>query len=112
MNRRVFLVTAAASVTRMTAQTPEVPAVIRELKPMTDGIQPITDDERHARIEKARRLMRENKIDAIVLEGGSSMFYFTGTRWAASERTFGVVIPAQRRAGVDRSRAERRARAR
>lgn len=94
MNRRVFLVTAAASVTRMTAQTPEVPAVIRDLKPMTGGIQPITDDERHARIEKARKLMHENRLGAIFLEGGSSMFYFTGTRWAATDRTFGLVIPA------------------
>jgi Xaa-Pro dipeptidase len=62
---------------------------------MTSGIQPITDDERRGRMEKARRLMRENKIDAIFLEGDSSMFYFTGTRWGRSERTFGMVFPAQ-----------------
>lgn len=47
---------------------------------MTDGIQPITGQERQARIEKARRLMRENRIDAILMEGGSSAFYFTGSR--------------------------------
>ena len=47
---------------------------------MTAGIQPITDDERRARIEKARKLMRENKIGAVVMEGGSSAFYFTGSR--------------------------------
>ena len=46
---------------------------------MTAGIQPITDDERRARIEKARKLMRENKIGAVVMEGGSSAFYFTGS---------------------------------
>jgi len=46
-------------------------------------------------MEKARRLMRENKIDAIFLEGASSMSYFTGTRWGGSERTFGVVLPAR-----------------
>lgn len=62
---------------------------------MTDGIQPIADDERRARVEKARRLMRENKIDAIFLEGGASLFYFTGTRWGNSERTFGMVLPAR-----------------
>jgi Xaa-Pro dipeptidase len=55
----------------------------------------ITDAERLARIEKARRLMRENGIDAIVLEGGTSMFYYTGVRWGNSERTFAVVIPAR-----------------
>jgi Xaa-Pro dipeptidase len=56
---------------------------------------PITDDERRARIEKARRLMNENGIAAMFLEGGTSMFYFTGVRWGNSERTFGVVIPAK-----------------
>lgn len=61
---------------------------------MTSGIQPITRDERQARMEKARRLMLENKIDLIFLQGGSSMFYFTGTRWGGSERTFGMVFPA------------------
>ena len=55
---------------------------------------PITDEERRARIEKARRLMVENGIDAMVLEGGTSMFYYTGVHWGNSERTFAVVIPA------------------
>lgn len=62
---------------------------------MTAGIQPITADERAGRIEKARRLMAENKLDAIYLEGGSSMFYFTGVRWGLSERPFVCVIPAK-----------------
>src|ERR1041385_6473438 len=53
----------------------------------------ITDAERLQRIEKARRLMKDNGLDAIVLEGGTSMFYFTGVRWGNSERTFAVVIP-------------------
>jgi Xaa-Pro dipeptidase len=56
-------------------------------------VVPISDDERRARIEKARRLMAENGIGAVFLEGGTSMFYFTGVRWGNSERTFGVVIP-------------------
>jgi Xaa-Pro dipeptidase len=55
----------------------------------------ITDDERRARIEKARRLMTDNGISAMFLEGGTSMFYYTGVRWGNSERTFGVVIPAK-----------------
>lgn len=73
----------------------DVPDAIKRLRPMTDGIRPITAEERRGRIEKAQRLMRENKIGAIVLEGGSSMFYFTGTRWNAGERTFALVIPAK-----------------
>ena len=58
-------------------------------------VPPITEAERRGRIEKARRLMSENGIDALFLEGGTSMFYFTGVRWGNSERTFGVVIPAK-----------------
>src|ERR671915_18748 len=43
-------------------QQREIPESIRKLKRMTEGIVPITLDERKGRIEKARRLMRENKI--------------------------------------------------
>jgi Xaa-Pro dipeptidase len=68
---------------------------IAALKPMTAGIAPITRDERSARVQKAQRLMSENKISAIFLEGGSSMFYFTGVRWGLSERPFVAVIPAK-----------------
>jgi len=96
MLRRTFLVTAAAGLANVAQGEPQdVPELIRNLKPMTDGIQPITDDERHARMEKARRLMRENKLGAIFLEGGSSLFYFTGTRWPPADRIFGLIFPAQ-----------------
>lgn len=37
--------------------------------------------------------MRQNRIDAIYLESGASMFYYTGTRWGLSERMFAMVIP-------------------
>ena len=94
MNRRAFLSTAAAGLAGR-ARAQSVPEAIRNLRPMTDGIQPITDDERRARMEKARRLMRENRLGAIVMEGGSSLYYFTGTRWPPSERTFALVLPAR-----------------
>src|SRR5438309_129378 len=85
MRRRTFLTTAAAGLAQI-ASGQSVPEAIQKLKPMMAAIEAITDDERRARIEKARRLMRENKLGAIVLEGGSSLFYFTGTRWPQSER--------------------------
>ncbi len=72
-----------------------VPDAIKKLRPMLGGVQPITDDERRARIAKAQRLMSENKIGAIMLEGGSSMFYFSGTRWNQGERVSALVIPAK-----------------
>ena len=65
------------------------------LKPMTEGISPITVEERQGRIEKARALMTENDIAAIYLEAGSSLFYFTGVRWGQSERMMAAVIPAK-----------------
>ncbi|HEX8724851.1 MAG TPA: aminopeptidase P family N-terminal domain-containing protein, partial [Gemmatimonadaceae bacterium] len=70
-----------------------LPPSIRDLKPLAPAPVPITTAEREARIEKARRLMAENQLDAIFMEGGTSLFYFTGVRWGLSERTFGVVIP-------------------
>ncbi len=94
MNRRVFMAVAAAGAAKL-ADGQEVPDAIKKLKPMLDGIQPITDSERRARIDKAQRLMRENKLDAILLESGTSMFYFTGTGRNAGDRTAALVIPAK-----------------
>jgi Xaa-Pro dipeptidase len=104
-SRRTFLsLTGAAaglSVTRLSAQrgrgageaSGPVPPGITALTSMRDRAKPITADERRARIEKAKRLMGEQKIDAIILAGGTSLNYFTGIRWGNSERLFAVVIP-------------------
>ena len=79
MNRRTFIVTTLAGVAAR-AQVSEPPPAITGLKPMLDGIQPITDSERAARIEKARTLMHEQNLGAIYIENGNSVFYFTGKR--------------------------------
>lgn len=76
-------------------QQGSVPEPISKLRRMTDGIVPITLDERRQRIETARRLMKEHRIDAMYVEPGSSMFYYTGMRWGTSERMFALVIPAR-----------------
>lgn len=73
----------------------QVPQSIRELRPSTVRIVPISDEERRERIAKAQRQMVENKIDAIFLESGSSLFYYTGVRWGNSERMFAAVIAAR-----------------
>jgi len=78
--------------------TPEqrpLPEAIRRLRRRTDNVQPISFEERKARIEKAQRLMRENHVDAMYIEPGSSMFYYTGMRWGTSERMLAMVIPAR-----------------
>jgi len=108
INRRQFLgavtvgagAAAAAACNQPEASAPQssaasAPAAISALKPMTDGIVPIADEERRARIAKAQQLMTEQKIDAVFMEGTASCFYFANMRWGQSERTFGVVIPAK-----------------
>jgi Xaa-Pro dipeptidase len=65
---------------------------------MRDQVRPITIAERKARVERALQLMRDSKLDAILLAGGTSLFYFTGVRWGNSERLFATVIPAKGKA--------------
>lgn len=56
----------------------------------------ITVEERLKRIEKAQRLMTENKFSGLVLESGTtSMDYFCGVHWGQSERALLAVIPAK-----------------
>jgi Xaa-Pro dipeptidase len=74
---------------------PAVPPSIAALKPYPGVPTLITDAERQGRIEKARRLMTEQGLGAIVLEPGTSMSYFVDVRWGLSERPFLVVIPAK-----------------
>ena len=65
------------------------------LKLMTEGISPITVEERQGRIKKARALMAQSDIDALYLEAGSGLFYFTGVKWERSERMTAAVMPAK-----------------
>lgn len=76
-------------------QNDELPAAIRALKPMTDGIVPISREERQARIAKAQSLMQANKIDAVFLEPGTTMRYFLDFDFFTSERMVAAVIPAK-----------------
>lgn len=39
--------------------------------------------------------MQQNGIDAIYLNAGTNLTYFTGMRWYASERLVGAILPAQ-----------------
>jgi Xaa-Pro dipeptidase len=70
-----------------------LPPSIAALTSMRDRAKPITADERRGRIERAKKIMAEQKIDAIILAGGTSLNYFTGIRWGNSERLTAVVIP-------------------
>ncbi len=71
------------------------PPAIAALTSMRAQASPITVDERRARLERARALMHANKLDAVMLNGGTSLDYFTGMKWGLSERLLGVIIPAK-----------------
>ena len=95
MQRRMFLGSAGAAaalaagpVTRLAA------AAAEELTPIKLP-PPISSAERLARLAKARTLMKQNGMGAVVVEAGPSLDYFTGVQWWRSERFTGAVIPAE-----------------
>jgi len=86
----------ASPLTASPEQTsPALPASISGLKSMKDQAKPITTEERRERQEKARRLMVENKLDAILLTEGTSLTYFSGIHWWGGERLFVMMLPAK-----------------
>ena len=72
-----------------------LPPSIQALKSMKDQARPITNDERQMRIDRARELMTANKIDAILMIGGTSLIYYANIRWWNSERLGALVLPAK-----------------
>jgi Xaa-Pro dipeptidase len=65
------------------------------LENLTIGAKPISAIERKERIKKAQQLMQNQNIDALILEAGSALIYFTGVKWRRSERFTGAVIPKE-----------------
>jgi len=70
-----------------------LPASVTALKSRRSEAKPITLAERQARLERAQRLMKEQKIDAICIAGGTTLQYFANVRWGNSERLFAMVLP-------------------
>jgi Xaa-Pro dipeptidase len=104
LNRRAFLSLAAglpslAAQARARARPAQadipLPPSIAALTSMRDQARPITSEERRTRIEQARRLMAQHKIDAVILSGGTSLVYFTNIRWGGGERLFACAIPVK-----------------
>jgi Xaa-Pro dipeptidase len=102
--RREFLGAASAGMlaTRLPAgpadsppQQDPLPPSIAALTSVKDRMRPITVEERDARVARARRLMADGRIDALLLTGGTSLRYFTNIQWGLSERLFAVILPAR-----------------
>jgi len=77
------------------ALRPSLAAPASGLAPMTGDVKPISRDEHLLRIDKARKLMAQHGIGALLLEPGGAMVYFTGVQWWRSERLTAVVIPRE-----------------
>ena len=60
----------------------------------TAGAEPVAEAEYRARLDKAAALLREQGMAALYLNAGSSLRYFTGTRWSPSERLVGALLTA------------------
>src|SRR5579864_2895426 len=91
---------AVASRSRVNAAAAEdadasLPPSLAKLKSRKPEATPITREERQQRQERARQLMSEDALDAILLMEGTSLRYFTGIRWWGGERTFALVLPAK-----------------
>ena len=75
-----------------------VPPSIARLQSRKGEAQPITREERAERQERARQLMADNSLDAILIMEGTSLRYFTGMDWWGGERLFAFVLPAKGKA--------------
>jgi len=82
----------AAATTDAQAQVPPSIAALTSMKALAT---PITNQERLARVSKAQTLMAANRMDAVLLAGGTSTVYFTNVRWWLSERFFGIFMTAK-----------------
>ncbi len=72
-----------------------LPPSLARLRSRKNEATPISKEERALRLERARTLMAENALDAILLMAGTSLTYFTGVRWWGGERMFAAVLPAK-----------------
>ncbi|MFQ5864624.1 MAG: M24 family metallopeptidase [bacterium] len=53
----------------------------------------IDQSDYQARLVRAKELMTQHKMDALLITGGSSLYYFGGFNWRRSERLFAMIIP-------------------
>jgi len=96
-NRRQVLTMGAAALGAIALPPARLFAadVAAELRSMTGDVVPIGRAEYAARIDKARKLMGQHGIGALLIEPGASLVYFTGIGWHRSERLTAAVLPRE-----------------
>jgi Xaa-Pro dipeptidase len=82
------------------AQPEKAQSSVKSLARLTDHIALISKKERLGRITKAQKLMKQHDINAMVIEPGATMDYFSGIQWRRSERLTAIVIPREGDIGV------------
>ncbi len=110
LSRRKFLWAAAAALAGCTAererQTQPQAVAVQEAPPKGERptriegpirVQPLGREHFLSRIERARRLMAEKRISALILTPGSNLHYLSAIRIAPSERLVALVLPRQGR---------------
>jgi len=102
MYRRDFLkasmgaaIGAGIAGTSCTKQPTPAADALESLLPMTDEVVSIPDEERWRRIENGQRLMAASGIEAVFLDVGKSLEYFTDVQMWPSERMFAAVLPVK-----------------
>jgi len=99
INKRDFLKLSGAAGFALSAQAAAA-AKQPALKSIVEDVRPIDVAERKARVARAQALMAKHDIDAVLLEPGSAMLYFSGVSWRRSERLTAVVVPREGEIGV------------
>ncbi|MFV9549918.1 M24 family metallopeptidase [Algibacter sp. PT7-4] len=69
-----------------------IEAELNTIKPKAHLVKPIQEEEFQLRINKACALMQAQNVQAIYLNSGTNLFYFTGTHWNSSERMVGALL--------------------
>src|SRR5438874_8329001 len=94
VERRTLLMAGGAFAAAMTLPLGRVFAQAAAELPTIPIPPPISSEERLQRLAKARNLMQQHGIGAIIVESGPSLDYLTGVQWWRSERLTAAVIPA------------------
>ena len=65
---------------------------LSKITPKAHLVEGIRKNEYLERINKACDLMKQQKVEALYINAGTNLFYFTGTRWNTSERMVGGIL--------------------